>query len=230
MATTTFYPDAAPGSTSVDGYTRRTLGVGSGESWATITAGAGNSSNDSNTSTSFWQFTEANTAADEWEILMRSFFLFDTSSLPDTDTIDSATFSVYAKSKADAPGDAPDMNIYSASPASDTALVDADFSTGGTTEYATTLSYASITTSAYNDFTLNATGLAAIDATGITKFCGRNANYDVAGVAPANHDANRTTRRVIVSTADETGTSQDPKLVVTHSSAGSLRKQRVIMF
>ena len=122
------------------------------------------------------------------------------------------------------------MNIYSATPASNTALVAADYSTGGTTAYATALTYASITTSAYNDFTLNATGLGAIDKTGITKFCGRNANYDVAGVAPANHDQNRTSRRVIVSTADAAGTGQDPKLVVTHTPVGSARKQRIIMF
>jgi len=68
-----------------------------------------------------------------------------------------------------------------------------------------------------NDFVLNASGKSNIDTGGISKFSARNANYDVADVAPtwsASGDS-----YLYAKSADTAGTSEDPKLVVNHSVA-----------
>ena len=71
--------------------------------------------------------------------------------------------------------------------------------------------------STYADFTLNSSGLAAIDKTGVTKL-GMRIGFDIDDDAPTWGLHNRA--RVTYCTAEETVTGDKrPKLVVTHSSA-----------
>ncbi len=98
---------------------------------------------------------------------------------------------------------------------SNNALVVGDYGNTGSTEFSTAITYTNWSTTGYNDFALNASGLAAISKTGVSKFSTRNANYDVANVAPPwRVDAGT---HIIAYAADQAGTANDPKLVVVHS-------------
>jgi hypothetical protein len=169
---------------------------------------------------------QSSTTTDRWDDLRRIITLFNTSSLGAGATIDSATLSLYGQSKVDPLLITHDLNIYSSAPASNTALVSADYSTFGSTAFSTAITYAGWSTTAYNVFSLNASGITNINKTGVSKFGARNANYDVAAIAPtwASGQINVT----ICYSADETGTSNDPKLVVTYTAPSSLPQSRFI--
>jgi RHS repeat-associated protein len=209
--TTTVYPDAHPESTTVDGVV---WDAGNNVTWANLIAEPGNAANDNNTS-AVYIYIESTATTNQWKELDRAIFLFDTSSIPDTDTIDSATLSIYGTAKVDNLSITPDINVYSAAPASDTALVSGDFDSFGSTAYASALSYASLDASDYNDLSFNASGKSAVDKTDVSKFGVRNANYDVAESAPTWSSSSYSYFGGYY--ADQSGTTQDPKLVVEHS-------------
>jgi len=118
--TVTFYPNADPEVSSVDGFVFH-LYPTTKDTWANLIAAGGTEANDSESgSTSLVEF--AAVGLHQWYYLTRSIFLFDTSSLPDDAVISSAVFSVCGTSKSDELGVTPDLNIYSANPASNTAL------------------------------------------------------------------------------------------------------------
>jgi len=203
MATTTFYP-------SLDGRVFRT---GAAQTWATIVAGAG-TGNDYTTTNSNAALTQADTTSNTFKFLSRGIFLFDTSSIPDTDEISSATLSFYIGSKSTA---VPvSVNVVSSSPASDSALANGDYSNLGSTKFSSAVTVSGITTGAYIDFSLNASGVANIDKTGISKF-GLRLEEDIDGSAPtwSSNDLGG----VNVQYSETTGISQDPKLVVVHAPA-----------
>lgn len=210
----TFYPDANPETTSVDG--RTSCYTGSDLTWAQAhdSGGAFAVDNDADA----WcivLYTSAN--SNYWLSLGRSIFLFDTSSLPDEATISAATLSVMTGSgKNDPAGWAPDVNVYSSAPASNTAVVAGDFDSLGTTPFSTAITYANwAATGNYNDFALNSDGLSAISKTGVSKFGLRNANYDVANSAPT-WSASKTANLDVYYA--EKGTGYKPKLVVTYTT------------
>ena len=214
FATLTVYPDANPETTSVDGIVYRT---GANETFSTIRAGAGTLANDSTTGlyqTAVSLFATATT--NQYEQLSRSIFLFDTSSLTSGAAISAATLSLWIRSKNNSLGMTSahaGMAIVGSTPASNTALVAADYGNLGTTRYATDIAYDSVTIGAYNDFTLNATGLTNISKTSVTKFGARFA-VDVDNGSPAWTAYLSTSYEIPY--ADWTGTTQDPKLVVTY--------------
>lgn len=209
--TSTFYPDADPESTSVDGYCQDTTLA----SWADKVAGTADNVNDANTTMYLVHF-DSSFVTNNWSSLIRGIALFDTSAIGDTDTIDSATLSFYGSSKNDQSTYAPDVNIYSSNPASNISLVTGDFTTLGSTPFSTAITYAGFSTTGYNDFALNASGIANISKTGVSKFGTRNASYDVANTSP-NWTADAGAALIAYS-ADQTGTANDPKLVVVHSA------------
>lgn len=217
--TSTFYPDADPESTSVDGSALEN--VASPGTWSAV-HGSGNSggqAQDDQASGSAWPPAFIRSYTDSlWRNTARSFYLFDSSSIPDTDTIDSATFSVYVTAKDTGGGDFTDeIAMVDVTPASNTAIVATDYVNSGTTKQATNLTIASITTSAYNDWTLNSTGLGNISKTSITKF-GLRQEDDRANTEPTA-DATDQISSIRADYVDQTGTSSDPKLVVVHSVA-----------
>jgi hypothetical protein len=81
------------------------------------------------------------------------------------------------------------------------------------------ITYANWSTSAYNDFTFNATGIGNVSKTGFSKFGVRNPNYDVANTPPTWSSG--VTSHMQCYFSDEAGTTSDPKLVVTYSLGGS---------
>jgi len=202
--TYTFYPDADPETTTVDGSVAHELGA----TWAAARDGAGNAAYPSVTAGVF--SGSVKWSASNWEV-DKGFTLFDTSSIPDGDTISSATMSYYqhtAGNNVNTDGDT--AHVVSAAPASNTNLVAGDFTTAGSASYGS-LAFASWTNDAYNDISLNASGIAAISKTGVTKFALRS-QRDIDNSAPTGVNWR------YGAFAETAGTSQDPKLVVTASS------------
>ena len=209
--TLTSYPDPDPEISTCDGTAIRDIG---GESWASLVGGSGSFSDSaSGAADAFVQFYGGPTS-NTYRALYRSFFLFNTASLTAAASISDATLSLYGVGSADGLVCSPDIDIYAASPASDTTIAGGDFANVGATSYTgSPIPYSSWGGVGYHAFAFNATGRAAVNKTGISKFSARNANYDVAAVAPAWVSNGQ----VILSGAfaDQTGSANDPKLEVT---------------
>lgn len=214
--TSTFYPDPDTESTSVDGYAYATNVSWDGAHDATSGLA------DDSASTNYVETARAYT-------ILRSFNLFDSSAIPDTDTISSATHSIYVSVLHVDDDDGDDwVNVFQSSPASNTAIVGGDYDQCGTvdtpTEGATRIDLSSgITTSAYNDFTLNATGLTWIEKTGVTKLCFRE-GHDA--LDSAFTGAGGAYNQIDYSAAESGMTTFDPKLTVVHVAAASAPKKR----
>lgn len=219
---TTFYPDPHPESTTVDG---RAGWSSSGESWATVRAAAGNSSDDN---TSNRDHAQIYVESSGLRIFNRAHFLFNTASIPDTDTIDSAVFSLYEDSAEPDEGGTSDdvtggaMALLSGSPASDTAIVNGDYAQAnfGSTRLAADLDLTDVDADDYSDVTLNAAGKSHISKTSLTRFGTRNA-LDIDDADPGTSSYNSAMSSFF---ADQTGTSKDPKLAVTHTTPSVARR------
>jgi hypothetical protein len=208
----TFYPDADPESTSVDGYARGGSNGSTSLSFSALRAEAGDVANDSGTNTACGRL-KSSTTTDEFSEMNRSFFLYDTSAIENNAKIKSGILSLYGQVKYNQLGDIG-TSLVSSNPASNVALVASDFPNIGSTEFSTTITYANWSTTAYNDFSLNSSGLANISKTGISKF-GTRSDWDL------NNSFGGSWGSELLSatqcwTADQTGTAQDPKLVVTY--------------
>jgi hypothetical protein len=221
MAVTEFFPE--PGVT-VDGRVNRT---GVDESFATLRAGAGTSATDNAAELNSFVII-ASTTNSQYAWQSRGVFLFDTSSLG-SDIVSAADFDLFydtAQFLNALSGEASANSateLVETSPTSDTGLVAGDynqhviqhptsFGKGGT--------QASIT-DGYNDtITVNANGLANIDGGGISKFgtvSGWDFNNTTTGLTWSSGSAQYT----ICSNAETTGTSEDPRLTVTHTAAAA---------
>lgn len=213
--TGTYYPDANPETSTVDGHVAQiTTAYDHGSAgWAAIVDAAGNYSADNG---SVLQVEIGSNASAQWNDLYRSIYLFNTAALSGA-TISAAVLSLYGQAKGDATSIAPNIGIFASSPASNTALASGDYDSLGSTIYSGAVTYAGYNTSGYNDFTFNSTGLAAIEKTGVSKFGARNANYDAA-ISEPSYNANILSYFSLY--ASEQGTGYKPKLVVTYSPAG----------
>lgn len=206
----TFYPDANVESTSVDGYCGYSTSL---ELWSDLRSGSGNVHSDSDADI---YVTWAHTAPSLYDVLYRAILLFDTSSIPDTDVVSAADLSVFGTFKRDTDSNAPTLTLCGATPASNTDLVNADYGQTQTVEFATAIAYASFSTSGYNAFSL--TDLTTVVKTGVSKYSTKVGN-DTNNSAPSGF-GDGLGQGMAYSSADESGTSQDPKLAVTHAAAG----------
>ena len=109
------------------------------------------------------------------------------------------------------------IRLASSSPASNTAITTADYDQVGTTNLAPDLNTSSVTLNTYNNWALNATGTATINGFGVTKFVLRHGN-DIVNSEPSSTGYNGING---ITWADQTGTTQDPKLVVEHTDNGN---------
>lgn len=202
--TSTFYTDA----TTVDGRVYKEDST----NWDTThdaTTGEGASFSGDAT-----RYVQVNISATLYS-LIRGFFLFGTSAIG-SDTINSATFSLYITSNTNTSG-AGALALVQSSPAADNAIVAGDMDQCGAinnpTEGATRVAQSGITTNQYTDWTLNATGLSWVNGAGTTKLGLRDGPHDCDDVAPTVQDF------IVASGSGHTGTTQDPKLVVVHTAA-----------
>jgi hypothetical protein len=217
---TTVFPDPDPETTTVDGRAYRN---GVNEDWATIIAGAGLGASDTQASVDSPVINCEVPTADRWSVLTRSIALFDATSIPDLDEITATILSFSGTSKEDA-GTAitPNMDIYTSTPATNTAIVSGDYTqVGSTSQTGSPITFANYSTTGYNDFTFNATGRGNVSKTAVSKFGNRNQNYDVAAVAPA-WSSPAHSHNLVWAGAETAGTGSDPKLAVTHAAAGNI--------
>lgn len=215
----TFQPAAGSGGDSVDG--RCQDGEGNpGQSWGAKVAEPGDVcliDEPGGVNQGSCVGTVAGNSTNLWRSIIRSMFTFPTASLPDTDTISQAVFSVYAFTPSG--GITGSVNVYDANPASMTTLDGGggDFDAVGSTAFSDTpITSANWGNAAYEDFTLNASGLANISKTGNSAFALRMVE-DATNSAPTWLTSNGLEFNHYY--ADRTGTSEDPKLVITHEAA-----------
>jgi hypothetical protein len=209
MATLEVYPDPNVESTSVDGVSMYE-GTGSA-TWATVRdAVTGTSATDTDIGNGQVEVGASYISATADYRVYRSFYLFDTSSLDDAATISAAVLSLNSV-QASENADSGDVDIIATTPASNTAITTADYDQIGATVFAS-IAVASIspTNGTYNDFTLDANGRAGVSKTGISKYGARHSR-DTDNSAPTGRN------ETFFWFADNTGTSKDPKLVVTYT-------------
>lgn len=200
----TFYPDGNPENTSMDGW----VYLDAFESWSNThdwpdcnwrnSTGLGNQAMD--------QIGNGNGPAAYG--IRRAMLLFDTSTLPDSAVIGSGEVDLYVENFI-APGTEKRIFLASSTPASNTAIDYEDYDQVGNTSFGET--DGSYTINTYEPLTLNASGRAAVSTSGVTKFSVRTYN-DLYNVTPTNS----TELNVDFKSAEQSGTSQDPKLIITY--------------
>jgi len=170
----------------------------------------------------------------------RSFLPFDTSAIPVSATISSATLNIYVTSKVNDDNDGTDyITVVQTSQVTHDSLVNGDFDQCGAIDNPTEgidagerKDITSISTSAYLTFTLNSTGLGWIKKNGEDAPCSATNGISCFGLreghdatdnilasptAPASCDLTYTSSYIAHSTSEATGTTQDPYLSVTYT-------------
>lgn len=210
--TSTFYP-AAGANSPVDGSVTYNV-ANPGVAWSTIHDAATGTDASATGTGGFDIYMIASTTTNQWRYLGRAFYLFNTASLSG-ESVSSATLSIYGDTNGKTDNYNLSISITSSSPAADNALATSDYGSVGSTKLAEDFDITNWA-QAYNDFALNASGIAAINTTGISKFAGR-ISADVENSPPSW--ASNTGVGVGSFFADQTGTTKDPKLVVEHSAS-----------
>ena len=216
--TSTFYP-AAGANTPVDG---NAAYDSSSVSFATIRAAAGTGGNNGSDvgGGDFVDMIRIQSAgtSDNYDSMYVGIFLFDTSSIPDTDTISSATASWYGFAKFD--NFSQSFVLTNSDPDATNNITSADY-TDHVTDMATELGTSRITitdlsTTAYNDFGVTSPD-SNVSKTSLTKL-GLRVSADFDNSAPTWSASVSGGAQVF--DADTTGTTKDPKLVVEHAAGG----------
>lgn len=218
-----FFPDADTESTSVDGDVASRSTV-----WDTVHDATSGTENARDNTVSNDVSTGFFTSISSWEII-RYIVLFDTSVLPDGDTISAANLQLFEEDTINNDNDTLDyLTVVQSSPASNTAIVQDDYDQVGNIDNPTEaidagsrIDYGSISAGAYNTFTFNATGIAFIDKAGITKL-GVREGHDAEDMEYDNGLGGSTFNLFKLSAAETAGTTQDPKLTVTHSAIDTI--------
>jgi uncharacterized delta-60 repeat protein len=152
-------------------------------------------------------------------VITRGFFPFNTSVLPDTAIISSASLDLYVSAVYTGDNDGEDFVVLTqTSQASTNSLSTADYNQCGSdnnpVEGSARYDLSSdITVNAYNSFVLNETGRGWISKTGWTKL-GIRERHDVLDHPYVG--AQDTKNRIHGYWSEQTGTAQDPKLSITY--------------
>lgn len=205
----TVYPVAGANS-PVDGQVWRQPG-GAGEVFSTIRTGAGTNVNVTNSSEQACGLN-ATTTTDQYGVLTRGIFCFDTSSIPDLATGVTGIISFFGTAKNTGLG-SPDFHVSGATPANTNDLVASDYGQLQITSFGS-IANASWSTTAYNDVDMNASGDSNISLTGISKF-GTQTSWDI-NTSFTGTWASDAVTSFNINYADATGISNDPKLVITY--------------
>jgi hypothetical protein len=201
--TSTFFPEAGnPGSVTADG----TMYNGT-DSWANNRAGAGSGVFGTSAAE-----TATGSSGDGGSYMYRARFGFDTSAIPDTDTISSATFTV--TTNGGSTGTMQQQGLIQATPSADNTIAAGDYdqpTANGFTEGASRIT-PDDTAGTANNWTLNATGQGFITKTGVTNLGLRYAgDLDNASTGSNNY-------QFLIRWADTAGTASDPLLTVIHAA------------
>lgn len=137
---------------------------------------------------------------------------FDTSAIGAGSTITSATLRLFGTATNYVNANSTSAEIVEFAPVNAGTFDDDDWTTVVYTALATGIAFASLSQTAYNDFTLNATGLTKISKTGITKLLVMT-GLDLSNTAPAASGNDNIFSFVATDGADK------PQLVVNYTTA-----------
>lgn len=225
MSVLTVYPEAGS-KYPMDACTQRN---GVNETFGTIIAGAG----------TFTTITAdaavlvglySTTTTDQYSIIARCMFCFDTSILGPNAVISSAVFSIFGKSGNSSALGTTSLEVVAATPASYSAIQNSDHNTFGSTSFGS-IALASWSAVAYNDITLNATGISYINKTGTTVL-GCMLTWDMNASFTGTWASNTNTHFEGYQ-CDQAGRANDPKLVITFQTphkVASINKLRPRIF
>ena len=206
----TQYPDVATGATTCD--TPILMLVAVDGTWASV--------HDATDGTAAGTSTALDTLIEVQELaagvrygIYRSGFGFDLSSIAGA-TISAVTMSYWPTAKNNTA--AGNATIYSFTPAVNNSFAVADYDQFGTTAFSTNVLVSGVTTGQYLDFAFNSTGVTNTTPGAINNFGTREVTFDVANSAPPND----TRCNLDGYFADQAGTTNDPKLVVTYTPGG----------
>ena len=211
---TTFRPDAVTESCSVDGWARAPEST---QTWSTIRDASGNASSDDSTSL-FCFLGYAIDGVTGWNRNYRSVIIFDTSSIG-SDVISAAVLSMVGVSGSITDGHSGSIAACEGDSASSTSIANGDYQLQKGKDLvspAKALSSLTADGSAYTDFTLSSDGEEYITTDGVTKFSSQ-IEADRADSEPSVSGSTESISRIDWAAADTSGTSADPKLVVTHA-------------
>jgi len=177
--------------------------------WNSILVKSAGNNVDSTSTTGYAMITQNGGGS---AVVARSFFAFDTSSIPDDATIDSATFSAYGSANYQ-DTDGKTVVLIETTQSSTSSLVLGDYSKVIKTKLSDTEIALHLSNVAYNNWPLNALGLTKINKTGFTKL-GLMGNVDVFSTFTSGPVCGHS-----VYMSEDTGTSRDPKLVINYTLA-----------
>ncbi len=209
--TLTVYPDASSGGDSCDGVAIWGIYKARDDTFANMIGASSADGTNKMATEQQCLYVQTTTTTDNYGVNYRGFFSFKTSALGAGATISDAVLSLYCTSKGNALG-SPDVHICASTQTDANNIVVGDYSRLGTTSFSN-ISYASLSTSAYNDFTLNASGISNISKTGVSKF-GTKSNWDITGTPP--EWSSDKLASVTIYYADNG--SNKPKLVITYTT------------
>lgn len=203
----TFTPDADPEVASMDFWTQRSV---ANQTWSGLSTGNGNGASASNTSG--YIRMRSDTTTNRYNLLNRANFFFDTSSLSGLVTDATLKFYIFSYSNPNPPNWSSSINIYGSTSTNVTAPTVSDFQAVQSTPLATAISAGSLNTSGYNTFTLNTSGKAAVNTSGLSRFVSILSTYDL-DVATPTWASNVT--HFYRNYYSEQGSSFSPELEVT---------------
>jgi len=210
----TEYPDAGTGGDTVDGRLIRYVAY---EVWADARAAATATTAQPTTASETVIQCEANITGSMLSAIARCAFLFDTTFLGDISAnVSAGVFSLYSQGSGDnsEASNPADLALVSVVLDSDSNMITSDYALAnwGTSLFADVYDLGTfIASSGYKDMTLNSTGLAAVGTSDLTRFGVRGYN-DVTNSEPTARSYG------LGYFADQTGISNDPKLVLTYTS------------
>ena len=163
--------------------------------------------------------------ASNYTRIERAFIPCDTSGLEDTVIISAAVLKLYIEYiNDDYNGDGYDyIAVVQTDQPNSTELTTADYNNCGATDNpdkgSADVDISGINTSAYNDFTLNATGRGWISKVGTTML-GVREGHDIEDSFPGDPGETDKYSRVYADASETTGTDKDPYLEVTYTPSG----------
>ena len=224
-ATSTFYPDPDTESSSVDGAVMRVDRSSSPASvWSTDrNHSTGTSSTDSWENMKYMLQNQRDAGGTGsagfttvWEFI-RNWFVFDTSSITDTHVVSATVLTLTGADYTAHDETNADLTFSGGTLESNTAVGTGDYdgyaALNSPTEFSSRFDVGSWSQTGANDITFNADGRAAVSLDGVTTILQR-ISHDVDNDEPDWEDS---WTRIYSRAAEQSGTSEDPKLVVTHA-------------
>ncbi len=203
-------PDAAPETTTVDGFVERNRSAG--ETFAALRSGSGTQAR-SNAAENRVAWLVAGANANTFNRLRRGVITCDTRGIPAGASVVEAWLYLYGRGKTAGLG-ATDLVVVPAMPQSDRAVVAADYGRVGTTELGS-IGYGAFVVGAYNGVALTPT---AIVPGGITRL-GLRLRWDVSGTFTGSWRSSSNTGYTVAFA--EAGVARGPYLRIRYTAGGS---------